>query len=167
MDETRLYKSRPKLLGQILASAVLAVLCPLLTAGAVDRPITLYLAGWGGAVLFAIGTAMLIRDFQRHEPMLVLDAQGVSGPGLETMRFVPWSAIDSVAISDRRRRGVVISIDEARLGEADRTRMGLKKAVHDKRGHLLAQIRVADLTIKAEPLAELLSRGARTAEQRG
>jgi len=151
--------------GQVVASALLTVMCPLLAAGAVDRPITIYLAGWGGALLFAVGTVVLAREYLRHEPVLMLDAHGVSGPGLDTMQFIPWAAIDSVAISDRRRRGVVIAIDEARLSEADRSRMGLKKPVHDKRGHLLAQIRVADLTIKAEPLAELLSQGARAAEQ--
>jgi len=166
MGETRLYKSKPKLLGQIAAAALLAVLCPLLTAHAGERPVTQYLAGWGGAVLFGAGTVLLVREYLANRPMLVLDDRGLSGPGLETLSFVPWPAVDSVAIADRRRRSVVIAIDEDRLNEADRQRMNLRKPVRDRRGYLLAQVKVGELTVGAAQLAGMLAEHVERSDRR-
>ena len=105
MAETRLYKSRVKLVSHVAGGLMLAALCPTLTAQS-ERPVTRYFIGWGGALVFGVGAVFAARDLTRREPVLVLDRRGVSGPGLATMQFVPWHAIDSVSLSGRMRRAV-------------------------------------------------------------
>jgi hypothetical protein len=166
MAETRLYKSRPKLLGHVAVGLTLALLCPLIAFRAESASDTTYIAGIGGALIFVIGAVFSARDLFKHEPMLVLDDRGVSGPGIDTMRFIPWSAIDSVSLADRRKRGVLLAVDEHRLGAAEREAAGIRKPGRDARGNLLAQIRVADLSIKADELAKLIAEGVRAEEKR-
>lgn len=166
MVETRLYKSRPKLLGHVGVGLMLALLCPLIAFRADGASDTKYLAGIGGALIFAIGALFSARDLFKHEPMLVLDDRGISGPGIDTMQFIPWSAIDSVSLADRRKRGVLLAVDEHRLRAGEREAMGIRKPARDKRGNLVAQIKVADLSIRADELARLIAEGVRAEEGR-
>jgi hypothetical protein len=165
MAETRLYKSRRKLLSHVALGLTLAVLCPLIVSHAEVKASTYYLAGWGGTLLFGAGAAFAARELFDRRPMLVLDDKGVSGPGLATMRFVPWRAIDGVTLSGRRKSGVMLTIDDERLSADERAAMAVEKPMRDKRGYLVAEIRVAELSLKAKALAQLLADGARTAEQ--
>lgn len=165
MAETRLYKSRPKLLMHMAAGLLLAALCPFIALKGEGRAETRYLIAAAGALLFGAGAIFAARDLWKHEPRLMLDERGISGPGIEAMRFIPWTAIDSVSLSDRRKRGVLVAIDEARLAPGEREAMGVHKPAHDQRGYLVAQIKVADLDIRAEPLARLIADGARATER--
>lgn len=165
MAETRLYKSRPKLLGHVAVGLTLALLCPLIAFRA-EGADTKYIAGFGGSLVFAVGAIFAARDLFKHEPVLVLDDRGVSGPGIDPIGFIPWSAIDSVSLADRRKRGVLLAVDEHRLGAAEREAVGIRKPARDARGNLLAQIRVADLDIRADALAKLIAEGVRAEEKR-
>lgn len=167
MAETRLYKSRPKLLMHVATGLLLAALCPLIAIKGEGRTETRYIIGAVGAILFGAGAAFAARDFVTMVPRLVLDDRGVSGPGLEAMRFIPWTAIDSVSLSDRRKTGVLVAIDESRLRPEEREAMGIRKPMHDRRGYLVAQIKVADLAIGAEALARMIAGGAKASEAPG
>lgn len=164
MDETRLYKSRRKLMAHILGGALLAALCPFIAMQGEDQPMTRVLAGWVGALLFGAGALFAARDLLHRQAVLVLDGSGVSGPGLATMRFVPWRAINSVTLSGRRKRDVLLTIDEDRVSAEERAAMAIETPMRDPRGYLLAQIKVIDLSLKADALARLLADGARKSD---
>src|SRR5262249_10849042 len=99
----------------------------------------------------------------RHQALLVLDRRGVSGPALP-LGFVPWHAIERVALADRRGRAVLVAIDEKRLSEADRVLMRGGGAARNADGFLTTLIKVRELPIGAEALATLLAQHARAAE---
>jgi hypothetical protein len=164
MAETRLYKSRRKLLSHVVLGLTLALLCPMIVGQADVKASTYYIAGWGGTLLFGAGAAFAARELFDRTPVLVIDDRGISGPGLATMRFVPWRAIDGVTLSRRRRSGVMLTIDDERLSAAERTEMAVEKPMRDKRGYLVAEIRVSELSIKSKALAQLVAEGARSAD---
>jgi hypothetical protein len=163
MGETLLYKSKLKLGGQIGTSLALALIClAVLWRGGfalAEHP-----AGALGVLVFGLGAAFGIRDWVRRQPILVLDRQGVSGPGLGAIRFIPWHAIERIALADRRRRAVLLAIDEKRLSDADRALMQLRDQPRDSDGYLATRIKVRELAIGAPALATLLAEHVRAAE---
>jgi hypothetical protein len=81
------------------------------------------------------------------------------------MRFVPWHAIDRVSVSGRLRRAVQLTIDDERMSAEETAAMALEKPMRDRRGYLLAEIRVPDLTLGPKQLAALIAERIRQHER--
>ena len=163
MDETRLYKSNLQLCGQIGTSLALALVCLGLLLRGGFAP-TEHPAAALGVLVFGTGAGVAGLEWIRHRPILVLDRRGISGPGLGSVGFLPWHAVERVALADRRGRAVLVAIDEGRLSDADRVQMRLGGQPRDADGHLVAQIKVRALPLGAQALATLIAEHARAAE---
>jgi len=163
MGETRLYKSKLQLGGQIGMSLALALVClGLLLRG--GFALSQHYAAALGVLVFGLGAGFAGLEWIRHRPILVLDRRGISGPGLGSVGFVPWHAVERVALADRRGRAVLVALDESRLSDDDRARMRLGGQPRDGDGHVVAQIRVRALPLGAQALATLIAEHARAAE---
>jgi len=167
MDDVRIYRSRPKLIGRIVVSLAMLLMFALAAQSGENPTLTQALLGWGGAVLFAIAAAASIRHLVDARPVLVLDNAGLSGPGLDSVNFVPWSTIHSVARLDRLRRGVLITVEDRRLEPEQRDAMGIRQDDRDGDGRLRVRINVVELAIGRDALGRLIAERVQAAEQNG